>query len=139
MTPIPRITLPPPSIKSFQPPASLSLTSPSPKAMGITPSNSLSLFGRRAPRRSPWPMLSSLPRGLVTVAYFTTNATASAGTDYEGQSGTLSFGPGTLTQTIHIPVAGNTADEGQEVFFVQLVNPQNATLARGRGVVTITD
>jgi uncharacterized repeat protein (TIGR01451 family) len=82
--------------------------------------------------------LSNLASSPVEVDYATVNGTANAGTDYEARSGTLTFPPGTNAMTIRIPIAGNTADEGQEEFYVQLSNPQNATLARDRGVVTIT-
>lgn len=75
----------------------------------------------------------------VRVDYSTRNDTAAAGTDYEAQTGTLIFPPGTRSLPVRIPIAGNTADEGEERFHVTLANPQNATLLDPVGVVTITD
>ncbi len=83
--------------------------------------------------------LSSVFTEPVQVDYFTRNGTAAAGTDYEAQRNTLVFLPGTDALVIRIPLSGNTADERQEEFFVELTNAVNATLPAGPAVVTITD
>ena len=48
----------------------------------------------------------------MTVDYATANGTATAGSDYTAASGTLTFAPGTLTQTLGVPVLAtrSTAD-----------------------------
>src|SRR5205823_13377684 len=46
----------------------------------------------------------------VTVSYATANGTATAGTDYQATSGSLSFPAGTTTRTIDVPVNGDTND-----------------------------
>ncbi|MHC1768281.1 MAG: Calx-beta domain-containing protein [Verrucomicrobiia bacterium] len=75
----------------------------------------------------------------VQVEYFTSNGTATAGTDYVAQRNTLIFHPGTNALVLRIPLSGNTADERQEEFFVWLTNAVNAALPAGPAVVTITD
>jgi Tol biopolymer transport system component len=58
----------------------------------------------------------------VTVDYATADGTATAGSDYMATSGTLTFAPGTTTQTIHVPVTGDTTVEPDETFDVVLSN-----------------
>ncbi|MBN1765586.1 MAG: hypothetical protein JW860_10040 [Sedimentisphaerales bacterium] len=79
---------------------------------------------------------TSLP---VTVTYATANNTATLSDgDYSSISGTLTFEPeGSLTQTIAVPVNGDTILEGDESFYVNLTNPANATLSDGQGIGTI--
>ena len=84
--------------------------------------------------------LSAASSQTVTVQYATANGTATAGSDYTATSDTLTFTPGgTLTQTISVPVLGDTLDEADETFTVTLSSPTNATLADDQGVGTITD
>ncbi|MGH9201670.1 MAG: Calx-beta domain-containing protein, partial [Vicinamibacterales bacterium] len=83
--------------------------------------------------------LSAASAAEVTVGYATANISAAAGTDYTGGSGTLSFTSGITTRTIVIPVLGDTADEINETFAVNLSAPTNATIADPQGIVTITD
>src|SRR5262249_35452118 len=54
-------------------------------------------------------------------------------------SGALTFAPGTTTQTITVPVVGDTLDELSEQFTVNLSNATNATIALAQGVGTITN
>ena len=75
---------------------------------------------------------SSLP---VSVAFSTSNGTATSGADYTAASGTLNFAAGVTTQTITVPILEDALDEANETFTVNLANPTNATIARwaGRG------
>lgn len=59
--------------------------------------------------------------------------------DYWRTSGTLVFQPRETTRTLELTVNGDTEVEGTENFFVDLSSPQNATIDKGRGVITITD
>jgi hypothetical protein len=74
-----------------------------------------------------------------TVQYATANGTATAGTDYVATSGTLTFNPGTTTQTITVTIIGDAIKEANETFFVILSNPTNAVIADGQGVGIIID
>jgi hypothetical protein len=40
---------------------------------------------------------------------------------------------------LELTINGDAEAEGDETFFVDLSNPQNATIDKGRGVITITD
>src|SRR5581483_9315719 len=62
----------------------------------------------------------------VTVAYSTANGTATAGTDYVTTSGVLTFAPGVTQQTIPVPVVGDTIDEINNQFYVNLSAPSGA-------------
>jgi hypothetical protein len=83
--------------------------------------------------------LSAASTQTVTVQYATANGTATAGSDYTTTAGTLTFTPGQLTQTVSVPVLGDTLFEPTETFVVNLSNPTNATIADGQGVGTITN
>src|SRR5207302_942822 len=71
------------------------------------------------------------------VSYVTANGTASAPGDYAATIGTLTFNPGEMTKSINVNVVGDTADEPDETFFVNLTVPSNATLGDGQGQGTI--
>jgi Calx-beta domain-containing protein/hemolysin type calcium-binding protein len=75
----------------------------------------------------------------VTVAYATADGTATAGTDYTATSGTLVFAPGQTSQTVAVPVIGDTAFEPDETFTLTLSNPVNATLGTATATGTITN
>jgi hypothetical protein len=75
----------------------------------------------------------------VTVHYQTANGTATAGSDYQAASGTLTFAPGLTSQTVTVLVTGDRLAEANETFIVNLSNPTNATIADGQGVGSITD
>ncbi len=74
----------------------------------------------------------------VTVAYATADGTATvAGDDYLAASGTLTFAPGTATQTISMSVNGDTVIEPDETFFVNLSGAANAVIGDAHGIGTI--
>ena len=75
----------------------------------------------------------------VTVGYTTANGTATAGSDYVAKSGRLTFPAGTATQKIVVLVIGDTGNEPDETFFVNLTGATNASIARARGVATIVN
>jgi Calx-beta domain-containing protein/exosortase sorting signal-containing protein len=78
--------------------------------------------------------------GNATVNFATADGTASAGSDYAGASGTVTFtASGPLTQTITILVNGDTQIETDETFFVNLSGAIGATIASGQGVGTIVN
>jgi hypothetical protein len=52
---------------------------------------------------------------------------------------TLAFSPGQVSQTISVQVVRDRRDEIDERLFVNLSNPQNATIAHGQGVGRIND
>jgi Calx-beta domain len=83
--------------------------------------------------------LSAASGKTVTVDYATSDVTAAAPADYTAASGTLTFAPGTTTQTIPIAVQGDLSDEVNETYRVTLSNPGNATIAAAIGTGTITD
>src|SRR5207247_11473682 len=77
---------------------------------------------------------------IITVNYTTADGTATAGSDYVAQSGTLTFAAGSSSaQTITVLVKGDSIDELNETFTVNLSNPIHATIANGTGTCTITD
>lgn len=61
------------------------------------------------------------------------------GGDFDATSGTVIFSPGDVSETILVPVFGDTAVEPSETFFVNLSAATNATIFEGQGVGTITD
>jgi hypothetical protein len=76
----------------------------------------------------------------ITVDYATANNSAIAGSDYTGVTGTLTFPPGTTTQSISVPIIGDPDDEGNETFFINLSNQTNATfISNSQSTVTIVN
>ena len=74
---------------------------------------------------------------VVKVDFVTRNNGAKAGSDYRHRYRTITFQPGETTKQIPVAVLGDTVDELDEKFFVQLRKPQNATIADNKGVATI--
>jgi hypothetical protein len=83
--------------------------------------------------------LSTPSTQTIKVNYATANGTAVAGSDYTATSNTLTFAPGQTSQTISVPVIGDTITEANETFTVNLSTPTNATIADAQGVATILD
>lgn len=84
--------------------------------------------------------LSAASGDPVTVQYATAPGTATAGTDYTTLAlTTLTFDPGETSKPVTVKVKGDTKDENNETFFLDLSNPTNATLADAQGLGTITD
>jgi hypothetical protein len=81
--------------------------------------------------------LSAITDKTVTVSYFTRGQSATAGVDYQPVSGHLTFLPGTTTQTIAIPIIGDTVAEPDEIFNVFLLHPVNAAIENGKSNVQI--
>jgi serralysin len=67
----------------------------------------------------------------------TGGATQFSGGDYVAQSGRLTFAPNQMSMTITIQVVGDTADNADENFFVNLSNATNATITDAQGEGTI--
>ena len=83
--------------------------------------------------------LSAASTSTVTASYATANGTATAGSDYVAQTGTLSFTAGQTSKTISVTVNGDTTVEPNETFIVNLSSPSGATLADAQGQGTITN
>ena len=84
--------------------------------------------------------LSAAAPMTTTVAYATSNGTATAGSDYLAQAGTLVFAPNQTSKTIAIPIIDDLSDEPNETFSVTLNSPNNAALGTpSSSTVTITD
>ena len=82
--------------------------------------------------------LSTPSSETVTVGYATSDLSAIAGTDYTQTSGTLTFQPGQVVQTISVPVLGTTTfDPNTKMFAVNLFAPTNALVSMGTGVATL--
>jgi chitinase len=73
----------------------------------------------------------------VTVQFQTSNSSAAAPDDYTATSGIVTFAPGSTSQTITVPVIGDSAVEGDEGFFVTLTNAVNAAVADSSASGTI--
>jgi uncharacterized repeat protein (TIGR01451 family) len=83
--------------------------------------------------------LSSVSAQTVTVNFTTADGTAAAGSDYQTNSGMVTFNPGETSKPITVLVNGDTLDEASETFFVNLSVPVNAVLLDSQGQGTITD
>ncbi|MCE9527157.1 MAG: S8 family serine peptidase [Planctomycetales bacterium] len=81
--------------------------------------------------------LSAASNQTVSVAYSTAGGTATSGSDFKAASGVLSFSPGVTSRTITVSIYGDKTSEPDELFYVDLTSPANASLATSRGTGTI--
>jgi hypothetical protein len=73
-----------------------------------------------------------------TAQFATADGTAIAGTDYTAVSGTLSFARGSKSpQTFAVPITDVLIPGANKTFYVNLTNPQNATLTNSQATATI--
>lgn len=79
--------------------------------------------------------------GAATVDFATADASATiADADYVATSGTLNFADGELSKTVSVTVNGDTANEANETFTVNLSNATGGvSIADGQGVGTIVN
>src|SRR5438067_538563 len=66
--------------------------------------------------------------GSTTVNFTTNNSSAVSGSDYVANTGTLSFAAGDTSKTITVVVNGDTLQESNEVYTVNLSGASNATI-----------
>ena len=81
--------------------------------------------------------LSSSSPKPVTVHYSLAGGTATAGKDFQADSGQVSFPSGQTTETITVHVIGDTDVEDDEALTVNLSNANNATITDPSAIVTI--
>ena len=75
----------------------------------------------------------------VSVAYATSDGTATGGEDYGTAAGVLTFAPGEKTKTVSVELNADGKDEFDEAFNVVLSSATNATLGKPTGTGTIND
>lgn len=77
----------------------------------------------------------------VSVAYATSNGTATAGSDYGATSGTLVFPPGIVVKSFTVPILEDSQVEGSETILLKLgpVEGCAGLVAPDTAVLTITD
>jgi YD repeat-containing protein len=77
--------------------------------------------------------------GAVTVAYSTANGTATSGSDYTAQSGTLSWATGdAANKTITVPIINDTIYEGNQTFTASLASPTGGATVGATNPTTVT-
>ena len=81
--------------------------------------------------------LSEISSSDVSVSYQTSNQSATAGSDYTSTSGTIIFPPGITSQTISIPLIGDTIAESDETFLITLDSPSGAIIRSSQAIGTI--
>src|SRR4030095_14063578 len=67
--------------------------------------------------------ISPMTTSPVTVSYTTANGTATAGSDYDAVSGTVTIPAGRTTWAVYVAVRGDRKKEPDEVFYVNLSKP----------------
>ncbi|GAF91433.1 unnamed protein product, partial [marine sediment metagenome] len=84
--------------------------------------------------------LSAASSKPITVEYGTADGSATAPTDYTAiPTTTLTFAPGVTTQLLTVSVQGDTLDEPDETFWINLANAVNASIGDAQGQGTIID
>jgi len=84
--------------------------------------------------------LSVAQPGAVTFNIATANGTATAGSDYVAKSTTgVSIPAGSTSKTFTVTINGDTTQEANETFFVNLSSASGATIADGQAVGTISN
>jgi hypothetical protein len=75
----------------------------------------------------------------TTVQYKTTSGSASAGSDFVSQSGSIVFDKGETRKTVIVSVRGDTIDEANEKFYLDLTGTNFGQIVDSRGTATIVD
>lgn len=77
----------------------------------------------------------------LSVRYTTSNGTATAGADYTGLSGALTFAIGETSKTLSVPITNDSVFEGDETLNLTLSFPSGATIlgVPATAVLTISD
>lgn len=83
--------------------------------------------------------LSASTSQSVSFSFATANGTATAGSDYVAASGSSAFAPGEVEKSVVVLLIGDTVDETQETYFLDISNVQNATVEKSRGNGVIVD
>lgn len=119
--------------------ADVAITDDDPPPRLSIPSTSISEGDSPTQAESLEVILSPPSAKPVEVDYALAAGTAGGGTDFTPASGRLVIPPGDATATIPATIAGNTRDENDESFTVQLARPVNATIEDGSASITIVD
>ena len=98
----------------------LSLTVPGPAALSVADAQVREAPGAKLAFRVT---LNRARHGAVTVAYATSDGTATAGVDYIAADGTLEFAAGDTEKTVEVTVLDDDHDEGQETLTLNLSSP----------------
>jgi hypothetical protein len=117
------------------------LTPIAPGTVVINSSDTSVTEGHTATRSANFTVtLSAAASGPVTVAYSTSNGTATAGSDYQPASGTVTFAAGETSKTISVLVNGDRAGETNETFSLNMsLVGGDAVLADSQAIGTIVD
>ena len=83
--------------------------------------------------------LSAGATGAITVDYATADGTATEGSDYTANSGTLTFDAATSTQTVTVGIINDEEIEGDHDFQLNLSNAIAAKISDGTAIATIQD
>ena len=83
--------------------------------------------------------LSATSSQTVTVNFNTSNNTALSGSDYNSQTGTLTFTPGQTSKTITLTILDDLNYEADETFYVQLSDATNASILDPSSTITIVN
>lgn len=83
--------------------------------------------------------LDQPPTRTVRLDWRTIDGSATSPADFAASSGTVTIPHGQATAEISVAVHGDTVDEPDETFAVELTAAANATLGRDRGTATILD
>lgn len=86
--------------------------------------------------------LSQATSKVVSISYATAAGSsnpATAGTDYQTATGTLTFSAGQTSKTVDVLINGDTTIEPNETFDFTISNPSNGTVTTSSKTATITD
>lgn len=83
--------------------------------------------------------LTPAPGVAVQVQYTTVNGTATAGSDYQANAGTLTFAPGQARQTVAVQIIGDVAFEQDETLSLVVTPFGGRTPSSGLGTIVNDD
>jgi beta-glucanase (GH16 family) len=75
----------------------------------------------------------------ITIAYATSDGSATAGKDYASAAGSITVAAGQLSSSIDVTVTADSLRSANKQFFIQLSNPVNCTLGNNKATGTIVD
>ena len=75
----------------------------------------------------------------VAVDYATADGSATAGEDYVGKAGTLTFAAGEMRKTVRVSLLDDAKNEGEETFTLTFSNPSGVRIEDGEATGTIVN
>lgn len=121
-------------------PVGVTIRGTGPAPIAVTVSDASVVEGNSGQTSCTFTVRLSVPAlSPIVVQYATSDGTATAGSDYESATGSLTFGPGQISKTVTVDVIGDTDVEDNETFRLNVSATGSGATSSGTGSASIQD